>query len=472
MGKKAYVGVSNKARTVKNIYVGVGGKARKVVKGYVGVNGVARQFWPSIIVPSDVNRCLPLRDAYPDGNYALQTAPPEDLICYTIREYIKLRLDHFMHLCDGDADLLERRTLEFIQFVTEYAIPNIRSNAVFIQAGLTGTDLGWPTFYLQIYNANGDLDLSNVGIQSGVEGSVYHAAGNYNNYDNYYTPSVDDVYPFEFRRRIYCHMRFDNGQKDRGTFTNQTYKYAGFGRSYGGASGYVLEPYYQGADYRKQIIFTNVDCEYSKVEDDGWLFKWDFTKSWIDEISGLNINSRITQQQYSPEEYWGRIRDDEGVHFTQSDTTMYVNSSFIQPGYLTELDITYTDRFKQYGPNLFDFGMPQLKWDENYNDWIMRIPNYSYTYRLGVNDYNYFNGHTIGVKLVTKRQRYSFSVSYGYLQIFRDGTMIYEVPDSFPYSGHNYAISYSRFVVGKAVSLDVNITGMRVKNLGDEREHW
>lgn len=48
MGKKAYVGVSNKARTVKNIYIGVGGKARKVVKGYVGVNGVARQFWPSI----------------------------------------------------------------------------------------------------------------------------------------------------------------------------------------------------------------------------------------------------------------------------------------------------------------------------------------------------------------------------------------------------------------------------------------
>ncbi len=48
MGKKAYVGVSDKARTVKNIYVGVSGKARKVVKGYVGVNGVARQFWPSI----------------------------------------------------------------------------------------------------------------------------------------------------------------------------------------------------------------------------------------------------------------------------------------------------------------------------------------------------------------------------------------------------------------------------------------
>lgn len=45
MGKKAYVGVSDKARTVKNIYVGVEGKARKVIKGYVGVNGVARQFW-------------------------------------------------------------------------------------------------------------------------------------------------------------------------------------------------------------------------------------------------------------------------------------------------------------------------------------------------------------------------------------------------------------------------------------------
>ena len=45
MAKKAYVGISDTARNVKNIYVGVGGVARKVVKGYVGVNGVARQFW-------------------------------------------------------------------------------------------------------------------------------------------------------------------------------------------------------------------------------------------------------------------------------------------------------------------------------------------------------------------------------------------------------------------------------------------
>jgi len=61
MAKKAYVGVSNKARQVKNIYVGVGGKARKVVKGYVGVGGKARQFWPAlekmyVIFKGQVNR--------------------------------------------------------------------------------------------------------------------------------------------------------------------------------------------------------------------------------------------------------------------------------------------------------------------------------------------------------------------------------------------------------------------------------
>ena len=472
MGKKAYVGVSDKARTVKNIYVGVGGKARKVVKGYVGVNGVARQFWPSIIVPSDVNRCVPLRDEYPNGNYSLQTAPPEDLICYVIREYIKLRLDHFMHLVEGDAQELERKTLEFIQFATEYAIPNIKSNAVFITAGLTGTDLGWPTFYLQIYNASSDLDLSSVGIQTDVEGSVYHAAGNYNNYDNYYVPSIDDVYTFEFRRRIYCSMRFDNGSKTRGVYTNQTYKFVSFGRGYGSSGGYVFESYYLGTDYRHQVTFTNVDCEFSKVEDGGLLYKWDFTKSWIDEISGLNINSRITQQPYSPEDYWGRTRDAQGVHFTQSDTTMYLNASFIQWGYMTEFDITYTNRFKQYSPTLFNFNAPSLRWYEDYNDWILEIPSYSYRFRLGLNDYDFFNGHTIGLMLVSKRQQYSFNTNYGYLQIYRDGVMVYEVPQSFPYYGHNYAVVYSRFIIGKAVSLDVTITGMRVKYVGDEREHW
>lgn len=49
MAKKAYVGIGDKARTVKNIYIGVGNKARKVIKAYVGdENGKARQWWPSL----------------------------------------------------------------------------------------------------------------------------------------------------------------------------------------------------------------------------------------------------------------------------------------------------------------------------------------------------------------------------------------------------------------------------------------
>lgn len=45
MAKKAYIGVSNVAKKVKNMYVGVNGIAKKVKKGYVGVNGVARLFF-------------------------------------------------------------------------------------------------------------------------------------------------------------------------------------------------------------------------------------------------------------------------------------------------------------------------------------------------------------------------------------------------------------------------------------------
>ena len=45
MAKKAYIGVSSKARKVKKIYIGVSGKARKVKKGYIGVGGKARLFF-------------------------------------------------------------------------------------------------------------------------------------------------------------------------------------------------------------------------------------------------------------------------------------------------------------------------------------------------------------------------------------------------------------------------------------------
>lgn len=43
----AYIGVSGKARKVKNFYIGVNGKARKVKKAYIGVNGKARLFYSS-----------------------------------------------------------------------------------------------------------------------------------------------------------------------------------------------------------------------------------------------------------------------------------------------------------------------------------------------------------------------------------------------------------------------------------------
>lgn len=45
MARRAYTGISNKARKVTKIYVGISNKARKVIKAYVGINGKAQQFF-------------------------------------------------------------------------------------------------------------------------------------------------------------------------------------------------------------------------------------------------------------------------------------------------------------------------------------------------------------------------------------------------------------------------------------------
>lgn len=42
MAKKAYIGVDDKARYIKEIHIGVNGVAKRVKKVYLGVNGVAK----------------------------------------------------------------------------------------------------------------------------------------------------------------------------------------------------------------------------------------------------------------------------------------------------------------------------------------------------------------------------------------------------------------------------------------------
>lgn len=49
MAKKAYVGIENKSKLVKNIYIGIGNKSKKVIKAYIGdAQGKACQWWPSL----------------------------------------------------------------------------------------------------------------------------------------------------------------------------------------------------------------------------------------------------------------------------------------------------------------------------------------------------------------------------------------------------------------------------------------
>ena len=47
MAQAAYIGVGDKARSIKSAYIGVNGVARQAQAGYIGVEGVARQFLSS-----------------------------------------------------------------------------------------------------------------------------------------------------------------------------------------------------------------------------------------------------------------------------------------------------------------------------------------------------------------------------------------------------------------------------------------
>ena len=72
MANKIYVGVSNKARAVKEVYVGVSSKARRVLKVYVGVNNVARLAYSAstISIPTMTSNSAPSGTASSSSVYS------------------------------------------------------------------------------------------------------------------------------------------------------------------------------------------------------------------------------------------------------------------------------------------------------------------------------------------------------------------------------------------------------------------
>lgn len=107
MAKKAYVGVSNKARRVKKIYIGISGKARKVRKGYIGVAGKARLFFMhgtlkyhegyTNCTTTNLRTCAASNDSYAfvtDGQYV--NSFNSQLVCSVASSLSAMRYD-----CDG-----------------------------------------------------------------------------------------------------------------------------------------------------------------------------------------------------------------------------------------------------------------------------------------------------------------------------------------------------------------------------------
>lgn len=50
MSKKIYIGQSDLAKEVKDLYIGITEQAKRVEKAYIGVNGIAKQIYPEIVI--------------------------------------------------------------------------------------------------------------------------------------------------------------------------------------------------------------------------------------------------------------------------------------------------------------------------------------------------------------------------------------------------------------------------------------
>ena len=286
MGKKAYIGVSDKARTVKNIYVGVGDKARKVVKGYVGVNGVARQFWPSRNPWNDyAGKKLVFDYDYQNGvTYTRNHASIEETIRWAIEKTIFYNrgIDY-----EGFLDILEAKKEEIVAYTVNQLQPS--DNCVFFATSLSSAFHNI-TFYAYV----GHQNASTIEIGNKNDGESYPL---------FYYDTSDQA--AEGKSRIYTMVKVLSD----GTLQKQTQAYErGLSHSLGNDVDDVFETTW-GIVIQNNIINTGVHFENFNSGD--LVAYWDFTQSLYDTVEQL-VGCRDL--------IWGDSTiDNSGLHLSLGD---------------------------------------------------------------------------------------------------------------------------------------------------------
>lgn len=279
MGKKAYVGVSDKARTVKNIYVGVGGKARKVVKGYVGVNGKARQFWPARNPwdPYAGKKLVFDYDYQPGNSYPRNRPGIIETLRYSLEKTIfynsKTGYDTYWQKLASKVD-------EICDYVESLLVPS--DNAVIVQTSFSN----YNSIYILCYIGSSPATMIPV---TGI--------GNYSAYKQIYYDTTGDG-----NSRIFTRVSMDSNG-------NLTKQYETYSRGIGFVMGNYVEVYGQEHNYMNYI--TNNGVHFEDFNSGDIVANWDFTQSLYDTVEGV-VGCRDI--------IWGDTTiDSSGLHLYQTD---------------------------------------------------------------------------------------------------------------------------------------------------------
>ena len=387
MGKKAYVGVGDKAQTVKNIYVGVGGKAQKVVKGYVGVNGKAQQFWPARNPwnPYAGKKLVFDNDYQPGVIYSRSHADIEETIRWAINKTIFYNrgIDYEAFL-----DLLESKIEEIVSYIMSQVSSS--DNTVLFYTSLSSAFHNI-TFYAYL----GYQPATTLKITSKYDGESY---------PQYYYDTSDTA--SEGKARVLVTVKLiNNGTLEKNTQANQRGLTFTLGNDvddvFCTSWGIVIQNY---------VINTGVHFENFNTGD--LVANWNFTNSLYDTVEDLVgcrelmwVNSSI---------------DSSGLHLSLGDA-IEVPSWVVRYANTFEMTIGSYDIEHTYGNGTmfwFNKNSAALSYYESDGYWKFQDAS-SWSSVLsestGITDVGFFRNSTIKIHYDEQ----------GIIKLYKNGVLLY-----------------------------------------------
>lgn len=390
MGKKAYVGVGDKAQTVKNIYVGVGGKAQKVVKGYVGVNGKAQQFWPARNPwnPYTGKRLIFDYDYQAGHTYTRHRAGILD----TVRFFIEKTIQYNRGVFDTEMDLLESKIDEIVNYVSSQLTAS--DNTVQVQMSLT-TNFNPISVWCYIgASTKSYIEVTSVGNDDCYR-EVFHKlrdAQDVLNEGTYRLITETKLYP-------------------NGNLTKQILQNTGnFGMTLGND---VDDTFYTSSGIVYLQRLTNVGVYFESFNTGDIVANWNFTQSLYDTVEQL-VGCRDL--------IWGDSSiDSSGLHLSNNDE-IEVPSWLARYANTIEMKVGTYEINQTYGNGTvfwFNKNSAMLCYYESDGYWKFQDAS-SWSSVLnestGITDANFFQNSTIKIHYDEQ----------GYITLYRNGVKLYK----------------------------------------------